>query len=299
MKMRDITNIIKNNNELLYMIVQKNDGPYFSLNEDTKKQLTSLLALPCFKEKFYDLYEFFLKTDATEFRKVQKNIEMFERLDFLDELCDLYIDNFDSFYPEIPLNSFSLKFKETNDLKAIGETLIKLDKALQQLFSNPELESSFYLTNFDQGSKWIDVVIEKKEAFACFVAVVQFITSLGKDIQEIRVKEAEIEKIKIEKNISEETLESYKELNKMLIKEKIKSYSTTIQKEYYKKSDNQELNGRIAYSIETLADLYIENNFMRPTDLIAYNIPEGDLNPWGYIEEAEKKKIEYKEEKAD
>ncbi|MGL5625550.1 hypothetical protein, partial [Cetobacterium sp.] len=66
---------------------------------------------------------------------------------------------------------------------------------------------------------------------------------------------------------------------------------------YYNSDKNFELPNRIKFAIDELVELQIEKNYFRPTDLIAYNIPQNDLNPWGYIEESEKKKIEYKEEK--
>ncbi|MGL5780757.1 hypothetical protein, partial [Cetobacterium sp.] len=58
MKMRDVTNIIKNNMALKYT---ENSG--FNIDFTFKENIKELTELPCF-EDFYDLYEFFINTDA-------------------------------------------------------------------------------------------------------------------------------------------------------------------------------------------------------------------------------------------
>ncbi len=310
MKMRDVTNIIKNNMALKYT---ENSG--FNIDFTFKENIKELTELPCF-EDFYDLYEFFINTDAFIFSNTSKNINIFTRVGTLKSLCSLYVKNFNSFYPEINENSISFKFKETNDLESIANTMLSLNKALNKMFSGNSLNSSYQLSNFDQGSKWIDIILEKKVAFSCFAAVIGFVATIAVKIQEIRLKEADIDKIKAEtqeklKNTELKELEikklkkeldileasnHSKELDELLIDKDIENKIVEIIDNYYNSDEDFELPNRIKLAIKELIELQIDKNSFRPTDLITYNIPQNDLNPWGYIEEAEKKKIEYKKE---
>lgn len=314
MKMRDITNIIKNN-----MALKFTDSNTYQVDSTFKKNIKELTELPCFND-FHDLYDFFINTDAIMFGKTSDNNSIFHRVYTLKNLCSLYLKNFNNFYPEINENSISFKFKETNDLESIANTMLSLNKALNQMFSGTYINSSYQLSNFDQGSKWIDIILEKKLAFTCLAAALTFVTETVINIQEIRLKEADIENVKVEiqeklKNIELKDLEIKKfkedleilelkskhseELDTILRERKIENKVTELIDNYYNSTDDKELPNRLKLAIKELIKLQTEENTFRPTDLIAYNIPDDNSNPWGYIEEAEKKKIEYKKEETD
>lgn len=311
MKMRDVANVIESNMNLEYSA----DGRY-QVDSTFKKNIKELTELPCFSD-FDDLYNFFINTDAFIFGKSDYNNSIFSRVFALKSLCSLYLKNFHSFYPKINENSISFKFKETNDLESIANTMLSLNKALNQMFSGTYINSSYQLSNFDQGSKWIDIILEKKLAFTCLAAALTFVTETVINIQEIRLKEADIDNIKVEiqeklKNIELKDLEIKKfkedleilelkskhseELDILLREKKIENKVTELIDNYYNSTDDKELPNRLKHAIKELIKLQIDENTFRPTDLITYNIPDNNLNPWGYIEEAEKKKIDYKKE---
>lgn len=302
MKMRDIVNIIEHHMDLNYETSVKNSENHFKIDSTFKNNLANILKIPCFKTNFSDLYSFFLENDILEFRKNETfNVSKFEKIKTLEKLCELYLENFKAFYPEIKETSISLKLQETNDLEKIANTMLSLNKALNLLFSGNNLDSSFQLSNFDQGSKWIDIILEKKDAFLCFAAVVTFVTTTVNSIQDARLKEAEIEKIKAETKMINEDLEEFENLKKYtkMHEEKILDLKIMLKvKElianHYDSEDTPELPNRLKLAIKELIEINLNENNFRPTDLIAYNIPDDSLNPWGYIEYDEKKQIEYR-----
>lgn len=297
MKMRDIVLIMLKNKNISISSASHSGYNCYYINLENKTKIKNLIELPCFKD-FYNLIgNIFLKNSSEYFQISNKEVEnAYYYLQEVLKACNLYISCFNSFYPEISDNSISFKFKDTNDLASLAKIMKEIDFILNQLFSGTNLDSKFELTNFDQGSKWLDIVIEKKEAFLCFAEILNFIFSAGKDLQEIRLRETQIEKTKLEMKLTEEQIKLYKNINEQHYKMKLKSQAEIIKSKHYPNSEDSELAMRIFVAMENLSDLYIDNNYIRPTDLIAYNIPNGDLNPWGYIEEVENKKIEYKKE---
>lgn len=324
MKFRDIYNILKEIDFLKLKIsrtqISRSGQRYDVLlfNKEQRETLTKVLEIPSLKKEFYTW--FYDRILSKNFEEIPYEPALVERIDLIREICMFYKKNFELMYPQLNKYSISIKVPEKYSLKEIGEYFEKLEKCFNPLLYDSRIDGVFELSNFDTGSKWIDVSVKTGKALAVIIALLGGMTSIVSNIQECRLKDLEIEELKMElqekkdklkndkktinqeeinvKKIDEEIayLEKFCEIQKRLQENRCRKFAENFYKEHYlvisEDPSDKELIIRITRSVEILSEILIDGAQIRPAIEYKENFDGIDIQK--LIAYEEQKQIENK-----
>ena len=223
-------------------------------------------------------------------------------------------------YPQLNEYSISIKVPEKYSLKENGKYFENLEKCFTPLLCDSRIDGVFELSNFDTGSKWIDVSVKTGKALAVIIALLGGMTSIVSNIKECRLKDLEIEELKMElqekkdklkndkKTINQEEinvqkideeiayLEKFCEIQKRLQENRYRKFAENFYKEHYlvisEAPSDKELIIRITRSVEILSEILIDGAQIRPAIEYKENFDGIDIQK--LIAYEEQKQIENK-----
>ena len=163
----------------------------------------------------------------------------------LRERATIFLGVLNEFIGEQDSHSIGVKLPPRLDLKQTADTILDLDKLLQQSLVNPDTDGTITLQGFDRGSEWLEIGLGSVAALTFFSRMVQFYFCVKEKDVEIEGKREQARAMRLENDLTEEInksltqeLETYQdqELNKLL-------------------GDNNEQNGRIKFGVDSLKTL--------------------------------------------
>lgn len=259
MKFRDIFNIMKVNILTKDEWELTNDGRVKCL-PSAKLKLKKILEIPVFNEYSSNLEKTFFSNDITDYTR--NNIkEGCNNVITIINLSNMYLRNFEELYPELDEYSISVKLPDNNDIGEMGKTYSELDKILNQVLSYPEITSNVKISNFDNGSYWLDITLGSLAA----VKIVSYLTHAAAYIYkkriEIKLNETDYDKAKLEKNHMEIIVNANEKLLNMYIEKEARNL---IDNNYSESKEDKELMMRVMTSVERLSALIEKGAEIRP-----------------------------------
>ena len=173
----------------------------------------------------------------------------------LQQRATAFLGVLNEFIGEQDPHSIGVKLPPGLDLKQTADTILDLDKLLQQALVNPETKGTITLQGFDRGSEWLDIGLRSATALIFLSQMVQFYFRVKEKGVEIERKREIVRTIRLKNDAMEEAnkaltqeLESYREgeLNKLL-------------------GNNNEQNERIKFSLNLLKILMDKGLQIQPS----------------------------------
>jgi hypothetical protein len=165
----------------------------------------------------------------------------------------------DEFLPKNEKNAIGVKLPESSNLADVANTILQLNKALEQALCHKPIEGKITLVSFSKGSNWIEILVGSITAFKLLAGMVYL-------IHDSRAKNVELEKRK-------ELLRTIKIGND--VREKALNAIDQELEDFYEKkmSDLVELSGmskdkeygvRLSNSLKILTDLIFKGMEIHP-----------------------------------
>lgn len=319
MKFRDIYNILKEV-DLKKLELKKNsvsrNGMYVDvlfITKETRDILTKILEIPFLREEYYEFfYNNILKKN---FEELPLSVEIIKKVELLKEVCLFYKRNFEVIYPQLNEYSISIKVPEKYSLKEIGKYFENLEKCFTPLLCDSRIEGNFELSNFDTGSKWLDISVKSGKALGIILGLLSLAVNIANGIQDYKLKsltvEEKVEKLKKEKKENEKNnknimelenqinkLENYLLIQEELRKEEYREKAEELYNEFYitisKQDDDEELVTKIEKSLIILSNALSDGAQIRPAIEYKENFDGIDIQK--LIAYEEQKQIENKTE---
>ena len=98
----------------------------------------------------------------------------FNTLASLHERAAVFLGVLNEFIDEQDPHSIGVKLPPRLDLKQTADTILDLDKLLQQSLVNPDTSGTITLQGFDRGSEWLEIGLGSITALTFFSQMVQF-----------------------------------------------------------------------------------------------------------------------------
>ena len=98
----------------------------------------------------------------------------FNTLASLRERAEVFLGVLNEFIDEQDPHSIGVKLPPRLDLKQTADTILDLDKLLQQALVNPDTDGTITLQGFDRGSEWLEIGLGSVAALTFFSRMVQF-----------------------------------------------------------------------------------------------------------------------------
>ena len=143
----------------------------------------------------------------------------------LRERATVFLGVLNEFIGEQDPYSIGVKLPSGLDLKQTADTILDLDKLLQQSLVNPDTAGTVTLRGFDRGSEWLEIGLGSAAALAFFSQMVQFYFRVKKKGIEIEGNREAVRTMQLGNDLVEKAIESLtrnfetyreQELNKLL-----------------------------------------------------------------------------------
>lgn len=176
-------------------------------------------------------------------------------LGMLHQKATVFLEVLNEFIGEQDPHSIGVKLPPGLDLQKTADTILDLNKLLEQALVNPDTDGTITLQGFDRGSEWLEVGLGSKAALSFFSRMVQFYYRVKEKGVEIEKQREQARTMRLGNDLMEEVnqsltrnFETYhgQESNKLLGK-------------------NNEQNERIKLSLDLLKTLMDKGLQIRPS----------------------------------
>ncbi len=188
----------------------------------------------------------------------------------LQQRATVFLGVLNEFIGEQDPHSIGVRLPLGLDLKETAEIISDLDKLLQQALVNTDTNGTITLQGFDRGSEWLEIGLGSAAALAFFSRMVQFYFCVKEKGVEIEGKREFVREIKLKNDLKEAMNES--------LTQELETYQDQELKELL--GDNNDLNGRIKFSVDSLKKLMdrglqIQPSFSAPEEIkLPFSPPE-------------------------
>ena len=166
-------------------------------------------------------------------------------LALLRERATVFLKVLDEFIDEQDPHSIGVKLPPRLDLKQTADTILDLNKLLQQALVNDDTDGTITLQGFDRGSEWLEIGLGSATALAFFSQMVQFYFCVKEKDIEIEGKREVVRTMGLGNDLLEKINESLTQ-----------SFDTYREQELNKLlGDENERNERIKLSVNLLETL--------------------------------------------
>lgn len=260
MKFRDIFNILKENEIDIFEYSSVNG--VFECSLEVKKKLKKILEIPAFINYKKDIKESFLLNDFTRYNlNEDQNKIGYRSIGEVIKLSEIYLRNFENLYPKLDEYSISIKLPNNNNIGQMGKVYSDLDKILNQVLSFPEINSNIKISNFDNGSFWLDIKLGSLAAVTLVSCLTYSASYIYMEKMKYKLIEIEYEKAEIQKEHLKNLVDANKSLLDLYIKKEAKNL---IENNYSDSKEDPEIMERVIFSIEKLSELIKEGTEIHP-----------------------------------
>ncbi|MGL5572496.1 hypothetical protein [Cetobacterium sp.] len=241
----------------------------YEINENSKQELQKLFEIPelekyksKFKEKILDVtYTIF------EYDKINTEIILLNKI---TETLLFFKDIFINTYPTLDNKSVSIKLPNSYDVIEIGEIYKKIGKSLNQIITKEPINGDVKLSNFDNGSLWIDIMLGTTAAVHVFGAIIWGASYCMKEYKKLKLIELDYER----NNIAVANLEMIRTMNENLMKMYLEKEAENILQNHYEISgkEDPEFLSRMKNTIKEFSELIEKGAEVHPALEVANEI---------------------------
>lgn len=184
----------KNTNNLQnkYIIVLRNEF---------RRNISKCFGVKIFEEENQKIENAFFKDDFLEYDESQLLNEGVNVVNKIKSKINLFIEMFESLFPEVDETTISIKLPEPKDLNDLSKTYGKLEVIFNQLITKKDFEDAkIEIKNFDHGSFWTDIALNST-SFAIAVGSLTWSAKfINNQIMKKKMEELEYKKLNLEKD---------------------------------------------------------------------------------------------------
>lgn len=212
-----------------YEMVNGKNISVVKITERQKEEIKKILEIPELEKRYKkEFAEGILEVSYILFESDKVSL-LVVKLNKIIDMLMLFKEIFIDVYPSLDDKSVSIKLPDSYDVIEIGEIYKKIGKSLNQVITKEPINGNLKLSNFDNGSLWIDIMLGTTAAVHVFASIVWSASYCMKEYKKLKLIEIEYEK----NEISLENLKNIKDMNKELMKKYVEKESENILTEHY------------------------------------------------------------------